>query len=197
MSTNYIVGENAKIDAGVIIGYPLRDGSTPETVIGKNCRIRAGTVIYAGCRIGDDFNSGHNVVMRENCRVGDHTSIGTGVCIENNTIIGDYVSVETQSHITGQAIIEDYVFIGAMVCTTNDLKMKYRRPGHGEGLEGPHLKRNCRIGSNATLMSGVVVGEDSIVNAGEVVRKDVPDGMLYFSVRGQVVMKKIPREGIE
>jgi len=185
------VGYGTRIDGDVWLCHPKRDGKVNPVVIGKNCVIRSGTVIYSGVQIGDNVSTGHHVVIRENCRIGDGSSIGTGVKVEMDTLIGRHVSIESQSHITGCMVIEDYVFVGGCVMTTNDKRMTYSRAGHGQELKGPTLKFGCRIGSGAILLPGVTVGRHSVVNVGEIVRADVPDETLYFSRRGENIYRKI------
>jgi acetyltransferase-like isoleucine patch superfamily enzyme len=185
------IGEGSIIDEDVWFCHWLKDGAILPVKVGKNCKIRSGSVIYGDCVIGDNCNFGHHVVLREGCRVGDNTSIGTGVKVENNARIGSFVSIETQSHVTGGITIEDYVFFGANVVTNNDFGMRYRRDGHGEFLNAPTIKKGARIGSNATVMAGVLIGEHSMVNSGEVVRKNIPPGVLMFTAKNSVIYKKI------
>jgi len=186
------IGEGTIIDEGVILCHPLANGNIAGRLkIGKNCKIRSGTVFYCDVEIGDNCTFGHNAVVRECCRIGNNTSIGTLVSVENNTIIGNNVSVETAAHITGHATIEDYVFIGGFVGSTNDLTMKYRREGHGKGLKGATIKYGARIGSGAILMPGIIIGEYSIINAGEVVRKDAPARHLMFTEKNEVIYKPL------
>lgn len=191
-----VVGENTIIDEDVWLCHWKKEAYTvkPHLVIGKNCVIRSGTVIYGDVTIGDNCNFGQHVVVREGCRIGNNTSIGTGVKVECYTHIGNFVSIETQSHITGWMTIEDGVFVGGFVGSTNDLQMKWKREGHGADLIGPTLKYGCRIGSGAILLPGTVVGKNSVVNVGEVVRKDIPDNTMMFTKKGKVVLKKIKVE---
>lgn len=191
------IGEGTKIDEGVILCHPTRKMETLKVKIGKNGWIRSGTVIYSDVHIGDNFNSGHDVTIREGCRIGNNTSIGTGVKVECYTEIGNYVSIETQAHITGWMKIEDGVFVGGAVMTTNDLKMNWKRAGHGMGLQGAILKKGCQIGSGAILLPGIIVGEYAVVNAGEVVRKDVPAATMMFTAKNEVILKAITPEKIK
>jgi acetyltransferase-like isoleucine patch superfamily enzyme len=55
------------------------------------------------------------------------------------------------------------------------------------GCTGPTVKKNARIGSNATILPGIVIGEDAVVGAGSVVTKDVPDGKLVLGVPARVI----------
>jgi acetyltransferase-like isoleucine patch superfamily enzyme len=185
------IGEKSVVDEDVRLCYPTKSGPIKPVKIGKNCIIRSGTVIYSDVEIGDNCSFGHHAVVREGCRIGNNTSIGTGVKIECYTIIGSNVSIETQAHITGWMTIEDYVFVGGFVGSTNDQRMRWRRAGHGAELKGATLKRGCRIGSGAILMPAITIGAHAVINAGEVVRKDVPDSCLFFTKKGQEIMREI------
>ena len=133
----------------------------------------------------------------EGCRIGNNTSIGTGVKIECYTEIGNNVSIETQSHITGWMKIDDYVFIGGFVGTTNDFYMNWKRPKHGKDLKGAWIKKGARIGSGAILLPKITIGEYAVINAGEVVRKDVPDRTLMSTKKGAVVYKPVENNLVE
>jgi UDP-3-O-[3-hydroxymyristoyl] glucosamine N-acyltransferase len=76
---NVEIGKNVEIEEFCIIGKPPRGKTNGElkTVIGDNSVIRSGTVIYAGNIIGENFNTGHNVVIREENKIGANVSIGT------------------------------------------------------------------------------------------------------------------------
>lgn len=187
------IGTNVNVEDGVWIAHPDKTGIRKVT-IGDNCYFRTGTVIYSGCTIGNNVKTGQYAVIREDCVIGDNTQIGTLVTIENNTRIGSHVSIETLSHITGNMIIEDGVFVGGFVGSTNDLKMNWLRAGHGQNLKGATIKKNARIGSGAILLPNVVIGENSIINAGEVVRKNIDDNTMYFTHKNKSVYKKIGRD---
>jgi len=122
--------------------------------------------------------------IRENNVVGNNVIIGRLVMIEYFTKIGDNVKIQTGSHITGDSVVEDWVFFGDEVSTANDNTM-------GRGTSADHkgftAKRGARIGSNATLLPGVVIGENAIVAAGSVVTRDVPDKKIVMGVPARIV----------
>ncbi|MDP3698760.1 MAG: DegT/DnrJ/EryC1/StrS family aminotransferase [Nanoarchaeota archaeon] len=108
-------------------------------------------------------------------KIGKNTKIGSYVEVQNNTKIGDNVIISSHSFICSLVTIEDNVFIGHGVMTINDLHPpSKRRTGSDKEWKSTVIKRNAVIGSNATLMP-VTIGENSIVGAGAVVTKDVPD----------------------
>lgn len=161
------IGENSTVDDNVILGN-REDG---ELNIGKSCLIRSGTVIYSGVRIGGNFKSGHNVLIRENTEIGDDVLVGTQSVIEGDCRIGNNVSIQTGIYITRYTEIEDGVFLGPRCVTTNDKYMEY-----GAELKGPIIKRNAKIGANSTILPGITIGEGAIIGAGAVVTKNVAPG---------------------
>jgi UDP-2-acetamido-3-amino-2,3-dideoxy-glucuronate N-acetyltransferase len=194
------IGENVHIEDGSILGRVPRSGASsyrkasqrlPPLEVGDDCVIGTNAIVYRGTVIGNQVLIGDLASIRERVIVGDRSIIGRLVMVEPNTKIGDHVMIQTGTHITGDAVIEDDVYMGDEISTTNDNKM-----GRGEGeYKGPHIKKRARIGSNATLLPGVVIGEDSIVAAGSVVTKDVPPYKVVMGVPARVV-KDAPREEI-
>ncbi len=176
------IGSNVRIDDNSVIGkQPMRaafstlksESTMDPAVIGDNCLIGAGVVIYAGCTLGRKVLVADQASIREDVGVGDCTIVGRGVSIENHTVVGSYVKLETGSYITAHSVVEDGCFIAPMVCTTNDNFMG-RTEERFKHTKGPHIKRGGRVGANATVLPGLVVGEDGVVAAGSVVTKDVP-----------------------
>jgi acetyltransferase-like isoleucine patch superfamily enzyme len=180
------IGEGTTVQENVVLGS-AEDG---ELGIGKGCTIRSGTVIYSGVKIGDNFRSGHNVLIRENTKIGDNVLVGTSSVIDGDCKIGNKVSIQTGVYITRYTTIEDDVFLGPLCVTTNDKYMKY-----GVTLKGPVIKQGARIGANSTIMSGITVGKGAIVGAGSVVTKDVPPYKVVMGVPARVV-KDAPKEEV-
>ncbi len=169
------IGNNADIDEDVILGYPARKPlENNQVILGVHAKIRAGTIIYQAVRIGDSFQSGHHVVIREENQLGSSVSIWTNTVIDYGCRIGNGVKIHTNCYIAQYAVIEDDVFIAPGTIFGND---KYPV---SDLLEGPHIKRGTRIGVNVTILPGVVIGEGSIVGAGSVVTKDIPAGVVVM-----------------
>jgi acetyltransferase-like isoleucine patch superfamily enzyme len=168
------VGKGAQIFEPVTLGFPSRDamGKTgfAGTTIGEKAVIRSGTIIYCDVVIGDRFQSGHNVMIREKTRIGDKVAIGTSAVIEGKTTIGNEVSLQSMVYIPTDTIIGNRVFIGPNAVLTND---RYPPTGIG-GLMGPEIRDGAAIGANATLLPGVCIGEGALVAAGAIVTRDVP-----------------------
>jgi acetyltransferase-like isoleucine patch superfamily enzyme len=168
------VGKGAQIFEPVTLGFPSRDvmGKTgfTGTTIGENAVIRSGTILYCDVTIGNHFQSGHNVMIREKTQIGNRVGIGTSVVIEGNTIIGDDVSLQSMVYIPTDTVIGNKVFIGPNTVLTND---RYP-PTRIGGLKGPQIRDGAAIGANATLLPGVCIGEGALVAAGAIVTRDVP-----------------------
>lgn len=160
------IGDGAQIQPSVILG----SSDNGELSIGRDCVIRSGAVIYSAVKIGDRFRSGHNTLIRDNTVIGDSVLVGTGAVVDGDCIIGNRVSIQTGVYITKDTTIEDGVFMGPLSVTTNDKYMKY-----GAELRGPIIKQGARVGANATILPGVVVGRNSVVGSGAVVTRDVAD----------------------
>lgn len=197
-----VVGRNSHILENVILGYPdrqildaVRSGNTRiedyqygGTHIGENAVIRANTVIYCKVRIGKSFQAGHNVLIRENTSIGDSVSIGTNAVIEGNTRIGNNVNIQSNVFIPTDTVIEDFVFIGPNAVLTND-KYPVRKD---LTLKGPVIRKGASIGANATILSGIEIGEGSMVAAGALVTTSVPPWKLAIGFPAKIV--ELPEE---
>jgi acetyltransferase-like isoleucine patch superfamily enzyme len=133
----------------------------PDVKLGTGVRIFGFTNLY-GCEIGDDVK------------------IGTFVEIQKGAKIGHRCKISSHTFICEGVTIEDEVFIGHGVMFTNDLFPRATAGGGGLQTEAdwkclPTLvKRGASVGSNATLLCGITIGENALVGAGSVVTKDVP-----------------------
>lgn len=174
------IGDGSIIQDNVIIG----NSEGGKVDIGKNAMIRSGTIIYSDVKIGRDFKTGHNVVIREKTEIGDDVLIGTNSVIDGNCKVGNKVRVQTNVYITAYTIIEDDVFMGPCAVTTNDKYMKY---DDSIRLKGPVIKRGAKIGANATILPGIVIGEKAVVGAGAVVTKNVKNGDIVTGVPAEVL----------
>ena len=127
------------------------------------------------------------------CSVGAETKIGTFVEIQKNASVGARCKISSHTFICEGVTIEDEVFVGHGVMFTNDL---YPRAVNDDGtlqteadwtVVSTRVKRRASIGSNATIMAGVTIGESALVGAGAVVTRDVPDYMIAVGVPAQVI----------
>ncbi|MFC4541937.1 acyltransferase [Halosolutus amylolyticus] len=167
----FVSGTDCTVDDGATVGYGAFDDPTR---VGDGATIRAGSIVYGDVTIGDDFTTGHDVLVREGTTVGDDVLVGTKSVIDGQTTIGSHVSLQTNVYVPTQTSIADNVFVGPGAVMTND-EYPIRTD---DGLEGPTIEEGASIGANATVLPGVTVGANAFVAAGAVVTEDVPPDTL-------------------
>jgi acetyltransferase-like isoleucine patch superfamily enzyme len=130
-------------------------------------------------KLGKDVKI-YDFVNLYGCEIGDNTKIGTFVEIQKNATIGKNCKISSHTFICEGVHIEDNVFVGHNVTFINDKIPRAVNESGGMQTEEDwkvvesFVRRGASIGSSATIMCGVTVGEDAIVGAGAVVTKDVP-----------------------
>ncbi|MBU1975632.1 MAG: transferase [Nanoarchaeota archaeon] len=175
---NVEIGEGTVIEDFCIIGSPPR-GKKPgevKTVIGKNCTIRSHSIIYAGNKIGNNFQGGNMLTLREHNDVGNQVSIGTKSDIQHHVTIEDDVRIHTQVFIPEFCTLKKGCWIGPNVVMTN--ASFPLSPLVKENLKGGIVEENAKVGANATIMPGIVIGKNAMVGSGSVVTKDVEPDMV-------------------
>jgi UDP-2-acetamido-3-amino-2,3-dideoxy-glucuronate N-acetyltransferase len=162
-----------------------------------------GNAEYA--RIAHDVKLGLNVkiyafVNLYGCAIGDESRIGTFVEIQKGAHIGKRVKVSSHTFICEGVTIEDEVFIGHGVMFIND---KYPRATTGDGAPQTEadwvctptiVRRYASIGSNATILCGVTIGEGALVGAGSVVTRDIPPGAIVAGNPARPIREKVSKE---
>lgn len=168
------IGKNSFVGANCIIGEHLMDfclgrqqHNNHPVYISDNAIIRSGTVIYGDVHVGANFQTGHNVTIRENTVVGDSVSIGTNSDVQGNCSIGSYVRIHSRVFVAPDTVIEDCVWIFPGVILTNDPTPP------SEHMLGITVKSYAVIAAGAVLLPGVVVESDSLVAAGAVATGNV------------------------
>lgn len=182
-----VYGDNVLLGDHVILGLPPRGKRAGEltTAIGADAVIRSHTVIYAGNRIGDRFQSGHHVMIREQNEIGHDVSVGTGTVIEHHVRIEDGVRIHSQAFIPEMTVLRRGCWIGPRVCVTN---ARYPlSPGVKETLAGAIVEEGAKVGANATLLPGIRIGAGALVGAGAVVTRDVEPGTVVVGNPARVV----------
>jgi acetyltransferase-like isoleucine patch superfamily enzyme len=140
-------------------------------------------------RIAPDVKLGRNVrlhgfVNLYGCEIGDDVKIGTFVEIQKGVKIGNCCKISSHTFICEGVTLEEGVFIGHGVTFTNDLYPRATKSGGQLQTDAdwtciPTLvKRHASIGSGATLLCGITIGEEAMIGAGSVVTKDVPPGAI-------------------
>ena len=186
---NVKLGKNCIIEDFVIIGAPPKDyqAGEIETIIGDNAIIRSHTVIYAGNRIGNNFQTGNKANIREFNEIGNNVSIGTLSVVEHHVKIGNSVRIHTQVFIPEFTILEDECWLGPNVVITN---AKYpKSPNVKKELKGAYIKKQAIIGANSTLLPGITIGEHAFIGAGSVVIRDVPDKCVVAGNPAKIINK--------
>lgn len=127
------------------------------------------------------------------CTIGAETTIGPFVEIQSGVTIGQRCKIQSHSFICTGVTLEDEVFVGHGVMFTNDI---FPRATNDDGsvkggddwkLELTLVQRRASIGSNATLLCGITIGEEAIIGAGAVVTHDVPPRAIVAGVPARVI----------
>jgi acetyltransferase-like isoleucine patch superfamily enzyme len=163
-------------------------------------------------KIAASVELGKDVVLNDfinlyGCRIGDGTRIGPFVEVQKNATIGKRCKIQSHTFICEGVVIEDEVFVGHGVVFIND---RYPMATTDTGLLqadadwtviGTRVERRASIGSNATILCGVTVGEGAIVGAGSVVVRDVPAGAIVAGNPARVIRKrrsaKVDSDGLQ
>jgi UDP-2-acetamido-3-amino-2,3-dideoxy-glucuronate N-acetyltransferase len=151
-------------------------------------------------KIASSVILGENVSLQDfinlyGCRIGDNTKIGPFVEIQKNVTVGRNCKIQSHSFLCEGVSIEDEAFIGHGVMFIND---RYPRSATASGALQTEadwkvvptvVKKGASIGSNATILCGITVGEGAIVGAGSVVTKDVPPYTVVAGNPAKVIRK--------
>jgi acetyltransferase-like isoleucine patch superfamily enzyme len=135
--------------------------------------------------IAEDVKLGTNVRLAKfinlyGCAIGDDTKIGAFVEIQKNSTVGRCCKISSHTFICEGVVIEDDVFIGHGVTFTNDMYPRATAAGGGLQTEADWkveptvIRKGASIGSGATILCNLSIGENAIVGAGSVVTRDVP-----------------------
>jgi len=136
-------------------------------------------LVDEGANIGKDTRIWAFVNVQAGAVVGTNCNICDGTFIEKGAFIGNNVTIKHHVTIFEGVTIEDDVFLGSNVTFIND---RYPRSHRDDGwtLEETLIKKGASLGSNATILCGVTIGEYSVVGAGSVVTKNIPDYSIVY-----------------
>jgi acetyltransferase-like isoleucine patch superfamily enzyme len=165
-------------DPGVLVGYPASHADTQPLVLGPAARLRSGTVLYDGSKIGRCLETGHGVVIRESCAIGDDVSVWTNSVIDYGCRIGNRVKIHCNCYVAQYSELEDDVFLAPGVTIANDLY-----PGDSRSaklMSGPRIGAGAQIGVNVTILPFVRIGAGALIGAGSVVTRDIPAAVVAF-----------------
>ena len=153
---------------------PLCQRIAPDVRLGRNVRIYDFANLY-GCEIGDDVR------------------IGAFVEIQKGVKIGNRCKISSHTFICEGVTLEDDIFVGHNVTFTND---RFPRATNGDGQLQTDadwvcvrtlIRRGASVGSGATLLCGITIGEKAMIGAGSVVTKDVPPGAVVAGNPARVI----------
>jgi acetyltransferase-like isoleucine patch superfamily enzyme len=165
-------------DDGVIVGYPVSRAGSGPLELGPGARLRSGTVLYDGSRIGAGLQTGHGVVIREENQIGADVSVWSNTVVDYGCRIGDRVKIHANCYIAQFTVLEDDVFLAPGVTIANDLYPGDERSA--KLMTGPHIERGAQVGVNVTILPFVRIGAGAIIGSGSVVTRDVPAGMVAY-----------------
>jgi acetyltransferase-like isoleucine patch superfamily enzyme len=151
-------------------------------------------------KIAPDVKLGKNVQLNDfinlyGCSIGDGTRIGPFVEIQKNAFIGKNCKIQSHTFICEGVTIEDECFVGHGVMFINDKFPRSTTESGGMQTEADWevvpilIKKGASIGSNASIMCGITIGEGSIIGAGSVVTKDVPAETVVAGNPAKIVRK--------
>jgi acetyltransferase-like isoleucine patch superfamily enzyme len=129
------------------------------------------------------------------CTIGDGTKVGTFVEIQKNATIGKNCKISSHTFICEGVHIEDNVFVGHNVTFINDKNPRATNTDGSLQTEADwhvvetRIKKGASIGSSATILCGVTIGENAIIGAGSVITKDVPANTIVAGVPAKILKK--------
>ena len=155
--------------------------------------------------IAPDVQLGENVKLAKfinlyGCAIGDNTKIGAFVEVQKNAVIGKNCKISSHSFVCEGVTIEDNVFIGHGVMFINDL---YPKATSASGqlqteadwrVQRTFVKKGASIGSGATILANVIIGENALVGAGSVVTKDVPPNAIVAGNPARILRYSVSKK---
>lgn len=145
-------------------------------------------------KVGKDVKI-FNFVNAYGCSIDDGSKVGAFVEIQKGATIGKNCKISSHTFICEGVHIEDNVFIGHNVTFIND---RFPRATNDDGslqtdadwkVEETRIKKGASLGSSVTVLCGVTIGERSIIGAGSVVLKNIPDGVIAAGNPARVLRK--------
>lgn len=134
-----------------------------------------------------------NFVNAYGCSIDDNSKVGAFVEIQKGSTIGKNCKISSHTFVCEGVHIQDNCFIGHGVMFTNDLFPRATNPDGSIQTDADwkcletHVKKGASIGSNATILCGITIGENALVGAGSVVTKDVPANAIVAGNPAKVI----------
>lgn len=168
-----ILGDGCTVGSHCVIGHDMPAGGDLLRV-GPFAKIRSHSVIYNGSTIGDNFETGHHVTIRERTNIGHAIRIGSYSDVQGDCSIGDHSNLHSNVHVGKFSSIGAFCWIYPFVVLTND-----RQPPSSD-LQGVLVEDFTVLATHSVLLPGVRVGRASVVGAGSLVSKNVEPGCLVL-----------------
>jgi acetyltransferase-like isoleucine patch superfamily enzyme len=153
------------------------------------------------CRIAPNVVMGQNVSIHAfvnlyGCSIGDNSRVGAFVEIQKNASIGRNVKVSSHTFVCEGVEIEDDCFIGHNVSFINDKYPRATNDGMPQSeadwqVVPTRVMRGASIGTGATILCGITIGENAIVGAGSVVTRDVPDNAVVAGNPARLLRREV------
>lgn len=170
---NVTLGDGCVIGAQVVLGEPLAAHYTdlayvnPPLVLGADCIVRSGTVIYAGSTIGERFETGHHVTIREHMTIGRNCRIGTLSDFQGHSRLGHYVRIHSNVLSSQGVVIGDFAWVFPYTVLAD-----CPHPPSNE-TDPVTIEPFAVISARCLVLPGVRIGRDALVGAASLVTKDV------------------------
>jgi len=135
----------------------------------------------------------YDFVNAYNCSIDDHSKVGTFVEIQKGATVGKNCKISSHTFICEGVHIDDNVFIGHNVSFINDMNPRACNPDGSPQtdedwtLVETFVKKGASVGTSATILGGVTIGENALVGAGAVVTKDVPANAIVAGNPAKVI----------
>ena len=155
---------------------------------GEKFFIHDSSYVDENVKIGVNTKIWHFSHIQSGSVIGENSTIGQNVNVSNNVRIGNFVKIQNNVSIYEGVELEDYVFCGPSMVFTNVLIPRSEFPQRGsKNYLKTLVKKSSSIGANVTIICGTVIGQYSLIGAGSVVTKDVPDFALVVGNPGRIV----------
>ncbi len=151
-------------------------------------KVHPTAIIDGNVDIGNGTSIWHFSHIQAGAKIGKKCTLGQNVNVANNVSIGNFCKIQNNVSVYEGVTLEDYVFCGPSMVFTNILLPKCKYPQRGAEFYSTTLvKEGASIGANATIVCGIVIGKHSLIGAGTVVTKDIPDYALVVGNPGKII----------
>ena len=155
---------------------------------GQNIFIHDSSYVDEDVIIGEGSKVWHFSHIQTGARIGKSCVLGQNVNIGNNVIIGDGVKIQNNVSVYEGVTLEDYVFCGPSMVFTNIINPRSEFPQRGtKYYKKTIVRKSASIGANVTVVCGTTIGKYSLIGAGAVVTKNVPNYSIIAGNPGKVI----------